>query len=184
MEWVQADPLSHYIAANLQRPDALVQLAANFLNVVTELAEIGASHGDLQHGNLMVGADGTIKLIDYDGMYVPALAGRQGHEVGHRNYQHPARTHADFGPTLDNFSAWVIYASLLALAVDPSLWTRLEAGEEKLLFSREDYTDPALGLGLRALELSGEPELTALAHVVRQNVGAAPLAATALRPMT
>ena len=74
--------------------------------------------------------------------YVPALAGRQSHELGHRHYQHPQRTVTDFGPFLDNFSAWVIYVSLVMVSLDPSLWQRLDAGEEHLLFRREDFENP------------------------------------------
>jgi thiamine kinase-like enzyme len=36
------------------------------------LNRAGVAHGDLQHGNILV-ANGKPKLIDYDGMYVPAL---------------------------------------------------------------------------------------------------------------
>ena len=38
--------------------------------------------------------------MDYDTLYVPALAGRESPELGHRNYQHPDRTRKDFGPML------------------------------------------------------------------------------------
>src|SRR5204863_3447178 len=91
------------------------------------------AHGDLQHGNVLI-ARGDFKLIDYDGMFVPALAGRASHEVGHRNYQHPGRTESDFGIQLDNFSGWMIYLTLVALSIEPGLWSRFGQGDEHILF--------------------------------------------------
>ena len=43
--------------------------------MTADLERHGIAHGDLQHGNLLVAADGTFRLVDYDGMYVPALRG-------------------------------------------------------------------------------------------------------------
>ena len=181
MEWIEGLPLDRYVASQLGNRQALLALAGQFAQAIGDLERQGAAHGDLQHGNLLVTADGQLKLIDYDGMYVPALAGREGHELGHRNYQHPARSRADLGPGIDNFSAWVIYASLLALAIDPTLWTRLDGGEEKLIFSREDFIDPALGLGLRGLELTGDHRLLQLADIIKGNLRREPRSVDALR---
>lgn len=184
MHWVDARPLSRYIAENLYDPVALTALANQFRHVVADLQARGAAHGDLQHGNVMVTENGIVKLIDYDGMYVPALAGRVGHEIGHRNYQHPERSEIDFGPSVDNFSAWVIYVSLLAIAVEPSLWPRLDAGEEKLLFSREDYIDPELGPGVRALNVSTNGQLGQLTEVIKANVACSPSTVSVLHELT
>src|SRR6516164_3103490 len=85
----------------------------------------------------------SLYLVDYDGMYVPSLKGSSANELGHRNYQHPGRTSADFGPSLDNFSAWVVLVSLYALALDASLWQTLAGGEECLLFRQSDFRLPA-----------------------------------------
>ena len=184
MEWVDGEPLDRYIASRLSDGQAVLALAARFGQAVADLHKRGAAHGDLQHGNLLVTTDGGLKLIDYDGMYVPALAGREGHELGHPNYQHPARSKADFGPSIDNFSAWVIYASLLALAIDPGLWDRVGGGEEKLIFSRADFIDPALGLALRALEVGGDQQLVGLAEIIEENLTRQPLSVDELRAIS
>src|SRR5439155_9947810 len=101
----------------------------------------GISHGDLQHGNVLV-VGGELRLIDYDGMFVPEFAGTMSKECGHLNYQHPARTEFDYGPSLDNFSSWVIAVSLAAVCVHPELWTKYSGGDECLIFRREDFTNP------------------------------------------
>jgi hypothetical protein len=59
-------------------------------------AETGIAHGDLQHGNIILvpgKKDNSLmlKLIDYDGMFIPPLAGSPKGEVGHAAYQHPER---------------------------------------------------------------------------------------------
>lgn len=141
MEWVKGELLNEYIRKHLGNSVALLDLANRWFSMVKALQAAGIAHGDLQHGNVVV-VNGELRLIDYDGMYVPALAGQASHEVGHRNYQHPQRTEFDFGLSTDNFAAWVIYISLLALSIDPGLWHRVMAGDEYLLFRREDFAEP------------------------------------------
>jgi hypothetical protein len=121
MEWVQGEGLTKFVSANLHRPEALRSLATDIVEMSRSLQGAGIAHGDLQHGNIII-VGHQIRLIDYDGMYVPSLQGRGSHEVGHPNYQHPARSEGDFGAALDNFSVWVLYLSLLALSAQPRLW--------------------------------------------------------------
>ena len=161
MEWVDGEPLERWIEDHLGDPAALRALAERWLALLRALRRAGVTHGDLQHGNILV-VNGEPRLIDYDGMFVPALAGRQGTEVGHRNYQHPQRRVADFGPGIDTFAAWTIYLSLRALSVVPTLWQQLGAGDEGLLLRREDYVRPISSPALRALEGVADPELHGL----------------------
>jgi hypothetical protein len=109
---------------------------------VRDLSRHGIAHGDLQHGNILVTPSGELKLIDYDGMYVPGLDGLGASELGHPNYQSPLRTKDNWGPDIDRFSSWVICTSLTALALDPPLWQALHVdGDETLLFHKSDFTD-------------------------------------------
>jgi hypothetical protein len=108
-------------------------------------------------------------------MYVPALAGWRSNEVGQADFQHPARTAADFGPTLDAFSAWVVLASLVALRIAPRLWDTLNAGGEKLLFARGDFAQPGASRALQALRDSGAPELERLADELTASLRVRPL---------
>lgn len=75
-------------------------------------------------------------------MFVPALDGSSSTEIGHRNYQHPARDNTKFGAWLDNFSAWLIYLSVHMLIRDPSLWHRFGGGDECILFRSVDLQKP------------------------------------------
>ena len=49
---------------------------------------------------------GAPKLIDYDGMYLPELSGLPANEVGHVNYQHPARDASHYGEGMDRFGSF------------------------------------------------------------------------------
>src|SRR3990172_11707056 len=88
MEWVNGESLQAHIERNLHNQSALLKLAGGWVNMLKVLQSASISHGDLQHGNVLL-SNGDFKLVDYDGMYVPALAGKSSHELGHRNYQHP-----------------------------------------------------------------------------------------------
>lgn len=152
MEWVEGTSLIGYIESNLRNPIRLRALAEQFAELVRDLSVRGVAHGDLQHGNLLVTPSGDLKLIDYDGMFVPGLEDVGASELGHPNYQSPHRTFADWGPFLDYFSSWIIYSSLAALAIDPTLWALLHRdGDEALLFRKDDFLAPERSRALRAL---------------------------------
>ena len=164
MEWLEGDALQVYIERNLDNPLALLNLAEQWVMMTKWLRAAQIGHGDLQHGNVIV-SGGQLRLIDYDGMYVPALAGRQSHEIGHRNYQHPLRSERDFGPNVDHFSTWVVYTSLAALTVQPQLWHAHGGGDECLLFRHEDFEQPRRSRIFRTLEASSDARVRNLAGV-------------------
>lgn len=167
MVWAPGEPLLSYVERHLWDGPALAYLAERFAALAERLRADGVAHGDLQHGNILVAPGGDLRLVDYDGMYVPSLAGWGGMERGHRNYQHPGRDNGDFGPGLDHFSSWVIYASLAALSVDPLLWGRLDGGEETLLLRQHDLAAPDRSPALAALEASEGSGVRPLASMLR-----------------
>jgi hypothetical protein len=173
MEWITGQSLDQYVQANLDRPDVLLGLAREWLAMTQALERAQVGHGDLQNGNVLVVA-GVLRIIDYDGMYVPTLAGRPSNELGHPDFQHPARSGADFGPHLDRFSAWVVFSSLLALSLAPYLWEVLQAGGDRLLFSRDDFAAPKTSPALTALRQSGSVELERLADELTANLRGPP----------
>jgi hypothetical protein len=167
MEWVEAMGLIQYVEEHLWDAPALASLAAKFASMVEDLRRHGIAHGDLQHGNILVTSAGEMKLIDYDGMFVPGLDDFGASENGHANYQSPARTLSAWGPDLDHFSAWIIYASIVALTVDPTLWSLLrDPGDEALLFHKEDFTKPASSRAWLALTHSPDATLQALGEAI------------------
>jgi hypothetical protein len=165
MEWVEATSLLPFVEAHLWDQETMAGLAEKFGDLVRDLSRHGIAHGDLQHGNILVTPAGELKLIDYDGMYVPGLDGLGASELGHPNYQSPLRTKDTWGPDIDRFSAWVIYTSLAALAVDPLLWRALHVdGDETLLFHKSDFTDHDSSRMRYALANSSEARLREVAR--------------------
>ena len=153
MEWVEGPTLDVYLDEAVGRREALMHLADEWLRLVAALSEAEVAHGDLQHGNIIV-ERGQLRLVDLDGMYVPALEGFKASEVGHQHYQHPARDVTLFSRDTDNFSALVVYLSLISLAERPELWR--EHHDENLLFTRADFADPDASALFQKIEAIGE----------------------------
>ena len=141
MEWVEGQTLDRYIESHLNNRAELASLRDRFVTMCQALKECDIAHGDLQHGNIMVLPNGELRLVDYDGIFVPAMTGMQSNELGHRNYQHPLRSARNFDSTLDTFASWVIHLSLTAVAEYPEIYGRLSAGSDCLLFRAKDFKD-------------------------------------------
>jgi hypothetical protein len=156
MEWVDGELLDTFVGNHLAESKTLRELAGSWRQMCAALDRAGVAHGDLQHGNVLV-SNGSLILVDYDGMYVPALSGRGSHEMGHPHYQHPRRSGSHFGAYLDRFSEWSINTSLLALAGKPDLWRQLNAGDECLLLRKADYDDPEASAAFLALKQHSDP---------------------------
>ncbi|MBA2227227.1 WD40 repeat domain-containing protein [Thermogemmata fonticola] len=143
-----------------------------------QLVQQEIAHGDIQHGNLIIlegvggGSGGVMgydmRLVDYDGMWVPAVAGIPSGEYGHRHYQHPGRE-GYYGPAMDHFPLLVMYTGLYALAASGDrggLWQRYDQGDN-ILFTEGDFVHPGGSGLLRELWGSGEEGLRRLVgHLV------------------
>jgi uncharacterized protein YjbI with pentapeptide repeats len=144
MDWVQGSELDRYIGEYIDDSQVLLRLDRQLKQLQKDLQQVGIAHGDLQHGNIMVDSQRELKLVDYDGMYVPALRGAPPLEVGHPNYQPPMRSSKDFSDRLDEFSFEVISLSLRALASQPNLWETFHEDNKNLIFRQNDFQKPEL----------------------------------------
>lgn len=154
MEWVDGETLDRWVERHLDDPRGLKKLADQWAELMHALEKAHIGHCDLQHGNVLVDRSDQLRLIDYDGMYVPPLRGRGSHEKGHAAYQHPKRNGKDFDEAPDRFSALVIHTSLVALAESRELWQRFYM-EDNLLFSRADFQHPEVSPVFSALQQLG-----------------------------
>jgi hypothetical protein len=141
MDWVEGDTLGIWLDKNFNNPRALEKARADFAAIARFLEREGVAHGDIQNGNVMV-ANGEIKLIDYDGMFVPGMHPGNGSETGHRHFQHPGRRVSNFGPGMDRFSFIALDLSLRALVEDRSLYSKFREGGETIIFKANDFADP------------------------------------------
>ena len=169
MPWINGQTLDEFTYENISRADVLEQLVSKWYQAATELQQLPIAHNDLQHGNIMVvkGSRSNIKLVDYDGLYVPQFAQMQSPENGHRHYQHPQRDQRHYGPQVDNFPALVIYTSLTALAHDSGARAR-RATPESLLFAQDDLQDPTNSKLFQYLKQSPHRPTSQLANVLSE----------------
>ena len=177
MHWANGALLHSYIEKHLRHPASLATLRAKWVTLVRHLEAAQVAHGDLQQGNILV-RGGSIHLVDYDGMWVPALKGRHATETGHRAYQHPERSGEHYGQEIDRFSALVIYLSLAALEKDVTLWERFHTGDN-LIFVREDFIHSGRSAIWQQLRRIGSPEIDQLAAALAATLSASFLVAVA-----
>lgn len=141
MDWVTGTSLHTYVEDKLEKPSEVELLSINWRELARTLEENDIGHGDLQHGNVLVTPGGQLKLVDYDGMFVPLFANEKSPELGHLNYQHPLRNPDFYDERLDRFSALLVYLSLKAISAEPELWREFHTGDN-LLISAEDMRVP------------------------------------------
>ena len=162
MDWVEGETLDRYIQSHLDEPNALRLLAFQFSRLASWLLSQPFAHGDLKPDNILVRSDGTLTLVDYDGMFVPAMEGTAARELGSPDFRHPLRTAERFNEHIDDFPLAVILLSLKALSLSPSLWNTYGASD-RLLFSAADYRDLSSCALLQAFPpLFTDSELTRL----------------------
>lgn len=169
MQWVEGFAVNAFVKDHLARPAMLEGLLAIWVRLCRRLREARMAHGDLQHGNvILVPAQGRaaleLKLVDYDGMFVPALAGRPTGEAGHASFQHPQRvTTNNYSIDLDRFPHLVVAAALRGLiGLGPQLWAKHDTGDNLLLTSR-DFQNPGQSAVLREFWQQGDAGCRALA---------------------
>ncbi|HUW08499.1 MAG TPA: hypothetical protein VM537_02175 [Anaerolineae bacterium] len=162
MEWAEGIGLTGWVRQNLRDPGALLDLARRWRGMVGSLYGLHVAHADLHQENVRVTPDGELKLIDYDGMYVPAMSGRKAPELGNPDWNHPGRTPDIFGPCLDQFPGLVGYLSLLAMAFHPDLFDRFY-NYNNLILSRNDFVEPARSECVQLLKRSSQSSIKELA---------------------
>lgn len=158
MDWIEASQLNTYIEENLFKPSAMAKLGKRWRRLVGDLKSADIAHGDLQHGNVLVRPNGDIRLIDYDGMWVPTLEGEVANETGHPDFQDPRRTQKDFNADIDEFSDAVIHIAIGALRREPTLWEKYNNGDN-LLFRRDDFLNPESSSLITDLQALGDQEI-------------------------
>ncbi len=140
MDWVDGETMETYIADHYADHHTMAMLCYRFCEMAAWLRAQSFAHGDIKPDNIMVRPDGTLALVDYDGMYVAAMKGRKSPTIGTKDFAHPLRTVDDFDETIDDFALAVIALSLKAISLDPSLYTTYGASD-RLLFAASDFLD-------------------------------------------
>ena len=162
MDWIEGETMETYIAANYTDTHAMSMLCYRFCKMAVWLRSQSFAHGDIKPDNIMVRPDGTLTLVDYDGMFVPAMKGQKSPTIGTKDFSHPLRTIDDFDETIDDFALASIALSLKAISLNPSLLQTYGASD-RLLFSAADYIDLSKSKTFTALQgLLADEEARAL----------------------
>ncbi|MGW5866550.1 hypothetical protein ACWFRJ_30740 [Streptomyces sp. NPDC055239] len=140
MDWVDGDPLDVWVGRRLGQRSALGDQAATWLTAVNDMLNRGMAHGDIANDNCLVSGS-QMKLIDYDGCFIPELADRPPGESGAQHFQHPSRRNGYYAGDMDAFPSLVVFLSLLALQNDASLWGRFHT-DKNLIFHDTDFQQP------------------------------------------
>ena len=150
MDWVEGITLDKYVHQHISDKYALQLITYQFCRMAAWLMSQPFAHGDLKPDNILVTEDGVLVLVDYDGMYVPAMQGQKARELGSPDYRHPLRTEDCFNEHIDDFPLALIGMSLKAIALDSSLLQN-NAKSDTLLFSESDFQDIGECLVIKSL---------------------------------
>ena len=140
MDWIEGETMETFIAENYTDSYEMSMLCYRFCKMAAWLRSQSFAHGDIKPDNIIVRPDGTLTLVDYDGMFVPAMKGQKSPTIGTKDFSHPLRTIDDFDETIDDFALASIALSLKAISLDSSLLQSYGASD-RLLFSGTDYLD-------------------------------------------
>ena len=170
MDWIEGETMETYVAANYTDTHAMSMLCYRFCKMAAWLRSQSFAHGDIKPDNIMVRPDGTLTLVDYDGMFVPAMKGQKSPAVGTKDFSHPLRTIDDFDETIDDFALASIALSLKAISLNPSLLDQYGASD-RLLFSAADYIDLSKSNTFTALQglLADEEAITMMSMFLLTN---------------
>lgn len=147
--WLRGAPLRKCVGERIDHPFELRRLADGWLRLVRELRHGNIAHGSLCADTIYVAAETEpgkldLCLLDYDAIFVPALAGAPPEETGHPDYEHPQRlARRWYHPEMDRFAHLAIYTALQALAVGGSALFQKFDKPGNLLFTQRDFAEPA-----------------------------------------
>ena len=151
MDWIDGETMENYIAENYQDNYIMAMLCYRFCKMAAWLRSQQFAHGDIKPDNIMVRPDGNLTLVDYDGMFVPAMKGQKSPTIGTKDFSHPLRTVDDFDETIDDFALASIALSLKAISMNSKLLDTYGASD-RLLFSENDYRNPSNSKVISALQ--------------------------------
>ena len=151
MDWVEGETMETYISSNYCNQYAMSMLCYRFGKMAAWLRTQSFAHGDVKPDNIIVRPDGSLTLVDYDGMFVPSMKGCKSPTVGTKDFCHPLRTVDDFDETIDDFSLASIALSLKAISMNSTLLDTYGASD-RLLFSENDCRNPSNSKVISALQ--------------------------------
>lgn len=159
MDWIDGVTLDCFLSERWMSLNSVekVRFIRDFYIMCLELHEAGISHGDLSCLNIMVTDENKIRLVDYDGMFVPSMKRLYMQTTGGaESFQHPDRINSRSplvaSPFDDHFSQLVIALSLWTAYFNPEITRKFD--ETNLLFLPSDFNGSTSEARLRSLTQS------------------------------
>ncbi|WP_404812164.1 hypothetical protein ACIRNY_11800 [Capnocytophaga canimorsus] len=175
MEWIEGVLINQFVSKNLNNNSVLAELQQQLVEISDDLEKKQIGHGDLQCGNIIVQFEQNsfqLKLIDYDGMYIPEFEGAKSLELGRSEFQHPKRKYTDFSFRIDRFSFWVMITALEAIKYDKTLWREVMQGGfntlDNFLFTIQDFLHPNSSKLFSRLEQINQPSVVFYTEKLKQ----------------
>ncbi len=167
MDWIDGLLLNEFVKQNLYNNTVLADLQHEFFQISQSLENNKIGHGDIQCGNIIVTKNATgkitVKLVDYDGMYIPEFSHKTNLERGRSEFQHPQRALLPYNEQIDRFSLWVTICALEALKHDKTLWLEVMQGGfntlDNMLFTGNDFINMSQSQLVNRLQALNKPEL-------------------------
>jgi formylglycine-generating enzyme required for sulfatase activity len=119
MDWVEGVSLDRYVKTIRNDGEKRIRLANEFRELSFWLMGQEFAHGDLKPDNIIVTEQGRLVLVDYDGMFVPAMRGQKARELGTPLYRYKGRTEQDFDEFADDYACVFILLVLMADSIEP-----------------------------------------------------------------
>ena len=104
MDWIEGETMESFISTHHRDTLSIRNLYERFCDLALWLRTKPFAHGDIKPDNIMIKNDGSLVLIDYDGMFVPDFAGKKSPTTGTQAFSHPLRTAYDFNKDIDDFA--------------------------------------------------------------------------------
>lgn len=138
MDWVEGKTLDKYLRENSENKFLLELLAYQFCKMASWLLSQPFAHGDLKPDNILIKNNGSIVLVDYDGMYVPTMKGENAREQGSPGFRHLTRLNGFFDEHIDDFPIALIAMALKAYSINPELLNEY-CNNDTMFFTEKDF---------------------------------------------
>ena len=162
MDWVEGKTLDKYIKNHINEPTCLNLLAGRFCIFADWLLKQPFAHGDLKPDNIIVKDDGTLVIVDYDGMFVPKMRGQKARELGSLDFRHPQRTEDDFDEHIDDFAIVTLLLTIKAIALKPNILEDCNAKDCVLLHTQDFSNLAQSAVNQKLQELIGDSDFARL----------------------
>jgi len=147
----------------------LIRCAANAARAFRVIHDAGSIIGDVNHGNLLIARDATVKLIDCDSFQVRAGSQQWLCEVGVPEFQPPELQGVSFGtaerrPNHDYFGLAVLTFRLLFMGRHPFIGQFLGKGDMPVERAVKEYRF-AYGVNAGAMQMRPPPGSLSMSNI-------------------